>query len=105
MFGQSLMSTIDILAENSGSGGGGDDHSLPINISNVTNLQSSLNAKSSTTHNHAADYSALSHNHDSTYAAIAHNHDSDYDQLNATKTISQITNWSTEIQNEFDSRK
>ena len=50
-------------------------------ISDVTNLQTSLDGKASSTHNHDADYAALNHDHDTDYADINHNHDSDYAAL------------------------
>lgn len=46
-------------------------------ISNVTNLQSTLNGKATTSHSHS-EYSLTSHNHNSQYSSLNHNHDSQY---------------------------
>lgn len=52
-------------------------------LSDQTDLQAALDAKSDTTHNHDAAYSALGHNHDLAYAALGHNHDASYDAIGA----------------------
>lgn len=43
-------------------------------LSNQTDLQSALNGKSDSGHNHDSSYSALGHNHDADYADIVHTH-------------------------------
>ena len=42
-------------------------------ISNVTNLQSTLNGKATTSHSHS-EYSLTSHNHNSQYSSLNHTH-------------------------------
>lgn len=43
-------------------------------LSDQTDLQSTLNGKSATGHNHDSTYSALGHNHDADYSTIVHTH-------------------------------
>ena len=57
-------------------------------ISDITNLQTSLDGKSDTSHNHDSDYSAINHNHDSAYAPYVHTH-----------TTADLTNWATATEN------
>ena len=45
-------------------------------ISDVTNLQTTLDGKASSSHNHDSTYAAINHNHDSTYAPLSHTHTS-----------------------------
>jgi hypothetical protein len=65
-------------------------------LSAQTDLQSALDGKSDTTHNHDLDYAALSHSHDDLYftegevttllagkSDTTHNHDGDYEPANA----------------------
>ena len=47
-------------------------------ISDVTDLQTALDAKAASNHNHDNTYAALNHNHNNTYAALNHNHDNTY---------------------------
>lgn len=47
-------------------------------IADTSGLQAALDGKSSTSHNHDAEYSAITHDHDADYAALVHNHDADY---------------------------
>ncbi len=47
-------------------------------ISDVANLQDTLDGKASTSHNHDTTYAFINHNHDSIYAPIGHNHDNTY---------------------------
>ena len=51
-------------------------------ISNITNLQTTLDGKASTSHNHDSSYAAINHNHNSLYSSINHNHDTDYAAIN-----------------------
>ena len=51
-------------------------------ISNIDGLQSALDGKAASNHNHDSDYAAINHNHDTTYAGVNHNHDSDYAAIN-----------------------
>ena len=59
-------------------------------ISDITNLQTTLDGKASSSHNHDSTYDAINHNHDSTYAGINHNHDSTYAALSHTHNFSDI---------------
>ena len=43
-------------------------------ISDINGLQTALDGKASTTHNHDGIYSLVGHNHDGTYAPISHTH-------------------------------
>src|SRR3990167_1247765 len=43
-------------------------------LADQTDLQSALNSKSTTGHNHDSTYAALAHNHDADYANIVHTH-------------------------------
>ena len=45
---------------------------------NKSEVNTLLNGKSDTSHNHDNAYANISHNHDSAYANISHNHDSAY---------------------------
>jgi hypothetical protein len=44
-------------------------------ISDVVNLQDTLNGKASTSHNHDGTYAPINHNHNGTYAPISHTHE------------------------------
>jgi len=63
----------------------GHDHSgvyAPVShshaISDVTNLQTALDGKAATTHNHDGTYAPASHNHDGVYATAGHDHSGVY---------------------------
>jgi len=62
-------------------------------ISEITNLQTTLDGKAASNHNHDAAYSAINHNHDADYSDINHNHNSDYLDIDATTSdIEEGTN-------------
>lgn len=65
----------------SGGGGGASWGSVTGTLANQTDLQTVLDAKSSTGHNHDANYSAAGHNHDADYSTVGHNHDVSYSAL------------------------
>jgi hypothetical protein len=50
----------------------------------TSNVQTQIDGKSATSHNHDASYSALGHNHDAAYAALGHNHTGTYEPADAT---------------------
>jgi hypothetical protein len=47
-------------------------------LSDQTDLQTALNGKAASGHNHDASYAAVGHNHNAAYSAIGHNHDANY---------------------------
>jgi len=55
-------------------------------ISDVTNLQATLDGKASTSHNHDGVYSPVGHDHDLDYADISHNHDGVYQAVGSYLT-------------------
>lgn len=57
---------------------GADGAVPPFAISDTTGLQTALDGKAATSHNHDAAYAAIGHNHTGVYAAVAHNHDASY---------------------------
>lgn len=70
LYGCTSADTWAVLS--GGGGGGGSVWGLILGtLSNQTDLDSALSGKSSTSHDHAASYSAIGHDHAATYAAIA----------------------------------
>ena len=59
-------------------------------ISEISNLQTTLDGKASSSHNHDSSYAAINHTHND-YASSSHNHDSSYASINHTHTMSDIT--------------
>lgn len=52
-------------------------------LSDQTDLQTALDGKAASAHNHDGSYATAAHNHDAAYAALGHNHDSAYEAKNA----------------------
>jgi hypothetical protein len=79
-------------------------------ISDVTGLQTELDNKASTGHNHDLDYAPLNHNHDgdyslathshSQYALTSHNHDTVYAPITHGHAITDVTG----LQNALDDK-
>lgn len=55
-------------------------------IADVTGLQTALDGKSSTSHNHSGIYSAIDHNHSGVYSLSSHDHTGAYSLVNHTHT-------------------
>lgn len=55
-------------------------------IADVTNLQTALNGKADTTHDHDSAYAALNHNHDAAYSPVGHDHSGTYATTGHTHT-------------------
>jgi hypothetical protein len=83
-------------------------------IGDVTGLQTALDGKSSTSHNHDADYAALSHAHiigDVTglqtaldgKSSTSHDHDADYAALSHAHIIGDVTGLQTALDGKEDS--
>jgi hypothetical protein len=53
-------------------------------LSDQTDLQTALNGKAVSGHNHDASYAAVGHNHNAAYSALGHNHDGVYSLVGHT---------------------
>lgn len=90
--GGSIVGSGDLVVSSSVSWGG-----ISGTLSGQTDLQTALDGKSSTSHNHDASYAAASHNHDSAYATAGHNHTGVYASASHTHPQSDITNLTTDL--------
>ena len=72
-------------------------------ISDVSNLQTTLDGKASSNHNHDSTYAPINHNHDLEYSPIGHNHDGTYVPINHTHTIADVSNLQTALDSKASS--
>ena len=77
-------------AEEELGGGGGTWGSIQGTLSNQTDLQTALNARSLTTHNHAGVYAPIGHDHAGVYAPAWHDHAGVYTLVGHQHTSRQI---------------
>lgn len=63
----------------------GTDPELVVTPEDIANLQSQINQKSDSSHNHDADYAAANHSHNGTYVDLS-TYNNDLNQLNESKS-------------------